>query len=285
MVNKLLGSENIFYDKMVRYTFFRWTGGKEWLWKLLKPYLISDDHDTYIEPFLGGGAIAIHYLKWCRKHNVSKKFILSDTNRGLINAYIQIRDNVDGLMAYLDMLDNAEDKREVYYERRKLYNSIDKDSVRSAGLFIWLMANGWRGLYRVNRNGEYNSPFGTAKEHSYTPGTLRLLSILFRDVTFICASYEEIDSDGLIYLDPPYINTYNSYSLNAPNNQELLAYIAKHQPRSTIFVSNNQHFLAPKQSIIVVETSVYEKSKTIVTNKRAEYVWMVSGDISESINN
>ena len=127
---------------MVRHTFFKWIGGKEWLWKLIKPHLISDDHEIYIEPFLGGGAIAIHLLKWCRKHNVHKKFILSDTNPGLINAYIQIRDNFDNLTTYLNELDSMESTKSLYYERRKEYNLKSKDSIESAGLFIWLLANG-----------------------------------------------------------------------------------------------------------------------------------------------
>ncbi len=269
---------------MVRYTFFRWTGGKEWLWKLIKPYLIADQHDTYIEPFLGGGAIAIHYLKWCRKHNINKKFILSDTNRGLINAYVQIRDNFDELVTYLDELDVAEDKRAVYYERRKLYNLIPKDSVQSAGLFIWLMANGWRGLYRVNKNNEYNASFGTAMPRCYCPETLKVLHTLFRaepsaagaplqDVNFRCCSYEDVVEDGLMYLDPPYMNTYDRYTLNAPSNEDILKFISKHRDRSTIYVSNNHHFIPPDDSELIIQTSVYEKCKTIITNKRDEYVW------------
>ena len=205
---------------MRKYTLFPWVGGKEWLWKHIKQHLISDNHEIYIEPFLDGGAIAIHLLKWFRKHNVHKKFILSDTNPGLINAYIQIRDNFDNLITYLNELDSMESTKTLYYERRKEYNLKSKDSIESAGLFIWLLANGWRGLYRVNKRNEYNAPFGKARKQCYSYDNLKLLNNLFKNVIFRCCSYNDIEENGLIYLDPPYENTYQNYSLNAPTNEK-----------------------------------------------------------------
>ena len=260
---------------MGKNAFVRWIGGKEWLWKLIKPYLISDDHQIYIEPFLGGGAIAIHYLKWCRKHNIPKQFILSDTNRGLINAYIQIRDNVDSLIDYLNALDNVEGTKQLYYERRKAYNLETKDSVRSAALFIWLLANGWRGLYRVNKQGEYNAPFGTARKHCYSSKTLKVLHTLFQDVNFRCCSFDEIEEDGIMYLDPPYENTYDKYSLNTPTNEEINKFISDHRNGSRIYVSNNEHFVAPNDAELVIRTNVCENMKLNVDRKREEYVWLV----------
>ena len=258
---------------MVRHTFCKWIGGKEWLWKLIKPYLISDDHQIYIEPFLGGGAIAIHYLKWCRKHNVQKKFILSDTNPGLINVYVQIRDNFDDLITYLNELESEESTKHLYYERRKLYNSIPKDSIKSAGLFVWLLANGWRGLYRVNKRNEYNTPFGETKKQCYSFDNLKVLNGLFQDVIFRCCSYNEIEENGLMYLDPPYENTYQNYSLNAPTNEEINKFISDHRDRSRIFISNNDYFIPPNRAELVIQTSICEKVKVDAHPKRKEYVW------------
>jgi DNA adenine methylase len=260
---------------MVRHTFFKWIGGKEWLWKLIKPHLISDDHEIYIEPFLGGGAIAIHLLKWCRKHNVHKKFILSDTNPGLINAYIQIRDNFDNLTTYLNELDSMESTKSLYYERRKEYNLKSKDSIESAGLFIWLLANGWRGLYRVNKRNEYNSPFGKARKQCYSYENLRLLNKLFKNVIFRCCSYNDIEENGLIYLDPPYENTYQNYSLNAPTNETINKFISDHRDRSRIFISNNEHFKPPDGGELIIQTNVYERAKVKMDTTRQERVWKI----------
>ena len=260
---------------MVSYTFVRWIGGKGWLWKILKPYLIEDNHDLYLEPFVGGGAIASHYIKWCRKHNVKKQFILSDTNAGLINAYTQIRDNIDSLIDYLNELDSVESTKQLYYERRKTYNEIPKDSIESAGLFIWLMANGWRGLYRVNKRGEYNAPFGTAAEHCYSLDTLKFLHGLFKDVKFRCCSFEDIEENGLIYLDPPYQNTYQEYTINPPTNDKIIKFISDHRDQSSIYISNNEHFIPPIDSELVISTSISERATSIVNRKREERVWAI----------
>ena len=266
---------------MFSYTFVKWIGGKGWLWKHIKPYLIEDHHDIYIEPFLGGGAIAIHYLKYCRKHNITKKFILSDTNRGLINAYIQIRDNIDELIDYLNELDSVESTKQLYYERRKTYNKIPKDSIESAGFFIWLLANGWRGMYRVNKRNEYNAPFGKAKKHCYSLKTLKVLHTLFQDVNFRCCSFEDIEENGIIYLDPPYVNTYQDYSLNAPTNEEINKFISEHRDRSSIYISNNDRFIPPNDSELIISTRVCEKAKKDNSGKREERVWSVRKIIAE----
>ena len=142
---------------MRKYTLFPWVGGKEWLWKHIKPYLTRISHEIYIEPFLGAGAIAFHYLKWCKKHNINKKFILSDSNAGLINVYIQIRDRIDDLINFLCVYNELIlPSKDSYAFQRKLYNYTPKSTLQSAALFIWLLSNGFRGLYRVNKQGEYN---------------------------------------------------------------------------------------------------------------------------------
>ena len=258
---------------MVRNSFIRWIGGKEWLWKHIKPYLISDHHEIYIEPFLGGGAIAIHYIKWCRKHNIPKRFILSDSNAGLINAYIQIRDHCEELIDYLHELDRTTGTKAIYMERRRLYNEIDKNSVRSAGLFIWLMANGWRGLYRVNKRNEYNAPFGTARKHCYSSENLRSLHDLFENVEFRCCAFHEVKEHGLIYLDPPYVNTYQNYSLNAPTNEEINKFISDHRDQSSIYISNNQYYTPPHDSKLVIHMNICNKVKMHSDLTQEEYVW------------
>ena len=260
---------------MVRNSFVRWIGGKEWLWKHIKPYLIADQHEIYIEPFLGGGAIAIHYIKWCRKHNIRKKFILSDNNAGLINAYIQIRDNFEDLVDYLNTLDATTSNKSLYYERRKIYNDIEKNSVRSAGLFIWLMANGWRGLYRVNKRNQLNASFQSAKSSCYSLKTLEILHDLFKDVIFRSCSFDQIEENGLIYLDPPYENTFQNYSINAPTNEEINKFISDHRDRSSIYISNNQYYKPPDESEIVIHMSICTKVKIHSDLSQEEYVWKV----------
>ena len=163
----------------------------------------------------------------------------------------------------------------MYYERRKLYNEIEKKSIRSAGLFIWLMANGWRGLYRVNKRNELNAAFQSPKSSCYSLENLRSLHDLFQNVIFRCCAFHEITENGLIYLDPPYENTYQNYSLNAPTNEEINKFISDHRDRSSIYISNNQYYKPPDESEIVIHSSICTKVKIHSDLSQEEYVWKV----------
>ena len=135
-------------------SFLRWTGGKDWLWKSIEPFITEDESDTYVEPFLGGGAIAIHYLEYCRYHKIKKKFILSDANPGLINAYRYLQSDVEGVIHELRKHESeVEDYDQAYYLNRHRYNVAECPSLSKAALFIWLNAYCWRGLYAINLNG------------------------------------------------------------------------------------------------------------------------------------
>ena len=260
---------------MVRYTFIRWVGGKEWLWKHIKPYLISDNHPIYIEPFLGGGAIAIHYLKWCRKHNVNKKFILSDTNEALINTYIKIRDDVDELIERLETLCNTPINEKLYYACRDEFNKISKDSVRSAALFIFLNGRSYGGIWRVNKHDNFNVSFDKTRTIDvFSADQLRDLRDLFQDVEFRCCAFNEVRENGIIYLDPPYINVYRKYSLNPPTNQDLQRFIEDH-PDSDVLISNNMHYTPPTNATLLYKTAIPERLSSKLDARRGEYLYRI----------
>ena len=153
---------------------------------------------------------------------------------------------------------------------------MSKNSIQSAGLFIWLMANAWRGLYRVNKKNGFNASFGTAVEHCYSLETLEFLHKLFKDVIFRCCSFEDIEENGLIYLDPPYENTYQSYSLNAPTNDKINKFCSDHRDHSRILISNNEQYKPPEGSELVIRTSAFDKMKAHIDKKREEYVYMIA---------
>ena len=257
---------------MGKYTIFKWVGGKEWLWKHIKPHLISRSHEIYIEPFLGAGAIAFHYIKWCKKHNIKKKFILSDSNEGLINVYIQIRDRIDDLIKFLRVYEEwIIPSKEIYDSQRKLYNLTPRSSLQSAALFIWLLNNSFRGLYRVNKRGEYNTPFGTPRKNWLDEGLLHRLHELFQGVDFRICSFEEIPEQGLIYLDPPYENKFQQYTLNAPTNSCINEFINKNN-KSTILISNSGEYKPVENSKLLLHiTSNWQGFPNV---KRDEYLYV-----------
>ena len=257
---------------MGKYAIFKWVGGKEWLWKHIKPHLISRSHEIYIEPFLGAGAIAFHYIKWCKKHKISKKFILSDSNAGLINVYVQIRDQIEELLNFLRLYDDwITPTKEIYNFQRKLYNLTPKSNLQSAALFIWLLSHSFRGLYRVNKRGEYNTPFGYPPKNWYDEKLLYRLHDLFQGVDFRICSYDEVPEQGLIYLDPPYVNTFQNYTLNPPTNEEINNFI-KRNSESTILISNNENYKPVENSELLLRTTAIWRANSDIKREECLYL-------------
>jgi len=130
----------------------KWVGGKRQLLSELSSFM-PPSFSTYYEPFLGGGAV-LFYLQ-------PRKAVVNDVNAELINVYITIRDNVDALVSELQAYRNEEDY--FYHIRaldrdKELYNSLN--AVQRAARIIYLNKTCYNGLFRVNKRGQFNSPFG-----------------------------------------------------------------------------------------------------------------------------
>ena len=128
----------------------KWAGGKSWA---LKSYVHMfpnpADIDTYFEPFLGGAAIATRYIG-------KTTCVLSDANVRLIQMYEGVRDNPKGVIEDLKLLKYDPD---VYRRVRELFNSPANNTARAAQ-FLYLNKTCFNGLYRENKSGEFNVPFG-----------------------------------------------------------------------------------------------------------------------------
>jgi len=197
--------------------FVKWAGGKRQILKRLNEF-ISDSIDknssyTYIEPFVGGGAVFFD-LK-------AKKAIINDLNDDLINAYKVIKS--DDYLKLINILENThevnykKDPDDYYYDvrgwdRTPLWLTNYSDIQRAARM-IFLNKTCFNGLYRVNNNGQFNTPIGRYKNpnicdkdniieiHNY-------LASPDNNIEVLSGSYEHainraMDGD-LIYIDPPY---------------------------------------------------------------------------------
>ena len=199
--------------------FVKWAGGKGSLIPQLKNYypfeLENGIIETYIEPFVGGGAVLIDMLQ---NYKIKKAYAF-DINAELINCYNVIKSNVDGLITLLSKLEkeyvllNTETKKDFYYDKRKEYNSYrlqeGETSIKKASEFIFLNRTCFNGLYRVNKNGDYNVPMGNYKNPTICDKqNLKTLSKLLQNVEFKCGSYNEsvkfADNNTFVYFDPPY---------------------------------------------------------------------------------
>ena len=182
--------------------FVRWAGGKTWLIPCL-PTLLGELHiEHYHEPFLGGGAIFFSLEHW-------KKSYLSDANEQLINVYIQVRDNPEKLIDCFLGFNNTESE---YYRIR---NEIsDENTIENAARFLYLNQTSFNGLYRVNKAGRYNVPYGFRTNWAYDVERLRVASAYLHNTRISAGDFEvnkyRIKENDLVFLDPPYTVSHNN---------------------------------------------------------------------------
>lgn len=176
----------------------KWAGGKTQMLGELVP-LVPEYPGKYIEPFFGGGALFFRIDP--------KNAVIADSNPELINLYIQIANNVEGVIEVLKTYTNTE---ELFYEvRAQDWNSLSKEEAAARSIF--LNKTCFNGLYRVNRKGQFNTPFGKYKNPTICDEELlRNVAVRLKKATIICGDYLEVLSENakcgdFIFLDPPYV--------------------------------------------------------------------------------
>ncbi|MBC8594701.1 Dam family site-specific DNA-(adenine-N6)-methyltransferase [Oscillospiraceae bacterium N12] len=178
--------------------FLKWAGGKTQLIGELENFIPSN-YNTYIEAFLGGGALFFHLHP--------PKAILSDINPELINCYICIRDNVDVVISLLKTFENNEGN---YYQIRSCDISYLTPEERAAR-FIFLNRTCFNGLYRENKKGEFNVPYGKyVNPKICDEKKLYDAHEALQNVKLICGNYKTVlrryaQHNDFIFLDPPYV--------------------------------------------------------------------------------
>ena len=151
--------------------FLKWAGGKTQLITAIEkclPREICSNKFTYIEPFVGSGAVLFWILKTFP--NIEKA-VINDINSDLTNTYKVIASTPNELISILkdlqnqfhELQNNEEKKKEFYYQKRDLYNTRSTDKITQAALFIFLNRTCFNGLYRVNRSNLFNVPIGSYK--------------------------------------------------------------------------------------------------------------------------
>lgn len=175
----------------------KWAGGKGQLIPQFEPLFPKEKFDLYLEPFVGGGAVFFHLLPG--------KAILIDSNPELVNFYRVVRDSLPELCA--DLAKHKND-REYYYRTRAL-DPETLSPVERASRFLYLNKTGYNGLWRVNRKGKHNVPFGRYKNPKILDEeNLRLVSLALMRAEIVCGDFslvlEYACPSAFVYLDPPY---------------------------------------------------------------------------------
>lgn len=241
--------------------FIKWVGGKSQLIEQLKVLLPADFDNwkdvTYIEPFIGGGAMLFYMLQ---NYPNIKRFVINDINADLTKCYLTIRDNPKELIESLKDIEqkfhalaSEEDRKIFFLETRAEYNQKNLGNVENSSLFIFLNRTCFNGLYRVNKKGLFNVPFGR-----YTNPTICDEQTILRDsedlkrVEIQTGDFEDTfkhaQGNTLFYFDPPYrplsntssFNDYSKESFNDDSQRRLKAFCDKvHQHGYHFMLSNS----------------------------------------------
>ena len=216
--------------------FVKWVGGKGQLIDQLEALLPVDfdnwENVTYIEPFVGGGAMLFYMLQ---RHKNIKHAVINDINKDLITCYRTVRDNVEVLIAELYKvqkqyyaLKTMEEKREMFMAVRERYNEKNLEPIENTAIFIFLNRTCFNGLYRVNKKGLFNVPYGKYLHPLICDEeTLRVDSNLLKRVRILEGDFERTlkyaQNRTLFYFDPPYrplcdTSSFNDYTKESFND-------------------------------------------------------------------
>lgn len=203
--------------------FVKWAGGKRQIIEELLKY-VPKSYNTYFEPFIGGGALFFELAP--------KRAVINDFNKELIGVYqtLKQKNNHLKLMSLLDEYESNHSE-ENYYKIRNLdrnkevFNELSK--VEKSARVLYLNKTCFNGLYRVNSKGEFNVPFNNKKsvnlyekdnlENIYKYLHNQKISITSGDYSKCLRKAKKGD---FVYLDPPYDETFTSYTKNDFNREE-----------------------------------------------------------------
>lgn len=211
--------------------FLKWAGGKTQLIDEIEnqlPENLSEIPFTYIEPFVGSGAVFFWMIE---KFPNIEKVVINDINSDLTNCYLTIKDDLDDLLTTLSMYQleyhsvfkDKELAKEYFYDKRLLFNTRKSTRTIQSALFIFLNKTCFNGLYRVNGKNQFNVPIG--RSHSLpnicNEDNLRVVSEVLQKTVILNGDYSETLKHAsectLFYFDPPYkplseTSSFNSYA-------------------------------------------------------------------------
>jgi DNA adenine methylase len=256
-------------NSVIAKPFLKWAGGKtqilsEIVKRIPDRFKRTKTIPVYVEPFVGGGAV-FFYLK---HHFNIKKSVLLDANPELILIYNIIQTKVECLIQELSKISNAyfklasdARKEEYYYSIRSAlnqqlgqidYKTMGARAVKRVAYLIFLNKTCYNGLFRLNRKGEFNVPFGRYKKPNICDAeNLIAASGMLSDSLVICGDFEDsqkyIHKNCLVYFDPPYrplnaTSSFTNYAKNGFNDDDqkrLAQFYRKIDKKGTALILSN----------------------------------------------
>lgn len=196
--------------------------------------------NVYHEPFVGSGALFFRLYREQKIHHA----VLSDLNAELIDTYLAVRDCVPEVIKLLSEFPHS---KEFYYAIREK-DSWQLSLSERAARMIYLNKTGYNGLYRVNRQGKFNVPFGRYKSPKHLDReNLLAVSQALQEVDILCTSFETVLERAVpgdwVYFDPPYVPlsqtaNFTSYHANGfgPSDQERLRDVCVELSKNKVYM-------------------------------------------------
>ena len=248
----------------------KWAGGKT---QLLNELLtqVPNRFNRYIEPFIGGGALFFAMQV--------RSGVIADSNPELINLYLSVADNVEQVIEHLHTFRNTESD---FYKTRSL-QFTDLENEYAAARTIYLNRTCYNGLYRVNRKGQFNVPFGRYKNPQICqPEVLRAASAALQGTEILCGDYKAVlgstaKPGDFVFIDPPYMpvsehadfKRYTKEQFREKDHRELAVEVKRLQELGCHVVLTNSshpivHELYKPYDIKVINTrrNISSKAKT-----------------------
>lgn len=282
--------------------FVKWAGGKSSLIKVLEANLPRDfdkmQKVTYIEPFVGGGAMLFHMLKY---HPNISRVVINDINKDLIQCYSLIKNNPKLLIDCLKLLRREykeiiglENKEKFYYAKRDEYNKGQLSPVERAAYLIFLNRTCYNGLYRVNLKGEFNVPFGDRDQEILFEETILADHQYLSKVEIKCGDYKNVIRNlgkgyNFVYLDPPYrpissssnFKKYSEFEFGDQQQIDLKRFCDRLNQRGCYFMQSNSdsqnadgtsffQYLYAGYGFQVIEAARYINTFSASKNKESE---------------
>ncbi len=239
----------------------KWAGGKQ----QLLPRLLSrlpERYGRYVEPFFGGGALFFALAP--------ADAVIGDANPELVNLYRQVAEGVDAVLGHLRGMTVSRDA--FYVERALDWRALEPS--RAAARTLYLNKTCFNGLYRVNRQGRFNVPYGRfAKPPCIADeARLRTASALLSRATIVQGDWRDTvaahaHAGDVVFLDPPYLSVtatsdfkrYTADQFREADHQAMVPVIADLTARGChVLLTNANHPLLrdlfPDAEIVVVSS-------------------------------
>lgn len=210
--------------------------------------VLNYDRGRYLELFAGGAAVFWRLAPTVELHEgPAVRGVLADVCKPIISFYDALQREPVALYNQLEKISLLPHNPDTYYGIRSEFNYHDYGPNFAARL-LYLNKTGFNGLFRLNKDLEYNVPWGKKLKPPKFPSlpVLCLASSALRKVSLYACDYKQILSKShehdVIYVDPPYWNTYDGYSgdgFTNKNHEELADQLRCAVDRgSHIFASN-----------------------------------------------